>query len=56
LGNLYPSSYSFMQGVFEEICYSRLYMGLHYQSDIDVAIFCADKVLQDKQFKTNFAL
>ena len=56
LGNRYPKTYSFMQSVFNEICYSRLYLGLHYQSDIDVGIFCAEKVLADKTFKDKFKL
>jgi hypothetical protein len=56
LGNRYPKTYSFMQKVFKDICYSRLYLGLHYQSDIDVAIFSADKVLADKEFKQKYKL
>lgn len=56
MGNLYPQTYSFMQKVFQDICYSRVYMGLHYQSDIDVAIFCADKVLSNKQFREKYKL
>jgi hypothetical protein len=56
IGNVFPQTYSAMQKIFEEICYSRLYMGLHYQSDIDVAIFCADKVLMNKEFIKDFGL
>jgi hypothetical protein len=56
LGNIYPKTYAFMQKVFKDICYSRVYMGLHYQSDIDVAIFCADKVLANKEFKQKYKL
>lgn len=56
IGNHYPKTYAFMQKVFNDICYSRLYMGVHYQSDIDVAIFCADKVLANKEFKKKFKL
>jgi hypothetical protein len=56
IGNLYPKTYSFMQDVFKDICYSRIYLGLHYQSDIDVAIFCADKVLKNKEFKEKYNL
>jgi len=33
-----------------------LYMGLHYQSDIDVGIFCGEKVLSDKAFKEKYKL
>jgi hypothetical protein len=56
LGNRYPKTYAFMQKVFNDICYSRVYMGLHYQSDIDVAIFCADRVLANKEFKQKYKL
>jgi hypothetical protein len=56
LGNTFPQTYSFMQDIFEEICYSRLYLGLHYQSDIDVGIFCAEKVLKNKAFIEKFKL
>jgi uncharacterized protein (UPF0297 family) len=56
IGNRYPKTYSFMQDVFKDICYSRIYMGLHYESDIDVGIFCAEKVLADREFKTKYKL
>lgn len=56
IGNVYPQTYALMQKIFMDICYSRLYMGLHYQSDIDVGIFCADKVLALKEFKTKYKL
>lgn len=56
LGNTYPKTYSFMQDILNEICYSRVYLGLHYQSDIDVGIFCAEKVLKNKTFMEKFKL
>jgi hypothetical protein len=56
IGNKYPQTYALMQKIFNDICYSRLYMGLHYQSDIDVGIFCADKVLALKEFKAKYKL
>ena len=56
LGNRYPQSYGAMTKIFDDISYSRLYLGLHYQSDIDVGIFCAEKVLQLKEFKEKFKL
>jgi len=56
VGNLYPSTYSFMQNIFQDICYSRVYLGLHYQSDVDYGIQCADKVLQNSDFKKKYAL
>jgi hypothetical protein len=56
LGNRYPNLYANMQKVLDDICYSRVYMGLHYQSDIDVAIFCAEKVLSDLTFMGKYKL
>jgi len=56
IGNLYPQTYALMQKIFDDICYSRLYLGLHFQSDIDVGIFCADKVLALKEFKAKYKL
>jgi hypothetical protein len=56
IGNRYPKTFSFMQDVFKDICYSRVYLGLHYQSDIDVGIFCAEKVLGTKEFKEKYKL
>lgn len=56
LGNRYPQSYSFMQNVLLDICNSRIFMGLHYQSDIDVGIFAAEKVLGLKEFKEKYKL
>jgi hypothetical protein len=56
IGNRYPKTYSAMEKIFKDICYSRIYLGLHYQSDIDVAIFCANSVLANKDFKAKFKL
>jgi hypothetical protein len=56
IGNKYPQTYSFMQDVFNDICYSRIYLGLHYQSDIDVGIFCAEKVLRTRSFMEKYKL
>jgi len=56
IGNNYPDTYAFMRDLFNDICYSRIYLGLHYQSDIDVGIFCAEKVLELKDFKQKYRL
>lgn len=56
IGNLYPQTYALMQKIFMDVCYSRLHLGLHYQSDIDVGIFCADSVLALKEFKSKYKL
>lgn len=56
IGNRYPQIYSYLQSLFDDISYSRIYMGVHYQSDIDVAIFCAEKVLAMNEFKVKYKL
>lgn len=56
IGNMYPNTYSVMKDLFNDICYSRLYLGIHYQSDIDVGIFCAEKVLAMDEFKIKYKL
>lgn len=56
LGNRYPEIYGYLTMLFNELCYSRLYMGLHYASDIDVGIFAAERVLSLKEFKTKYKL
>lgn len=56
LGNKYPSLYSFFEKMVQDICYSRVYMGLHYQTDIDVGLYAADKVLENKEFKIKYSL
>jgi hypothetical protein len=56
IGNIYPSTHSVMKDLFNDICYSRLYLGFHYQSDIDVGIFCAEKVLEMDEFKIKYKL
>lgn len=56
LGNRYPETYGYMQSLLESICNSRLFLGLHYQSDIDVGIFAAETILQLDEFKKKYKL
>lgn len=56
LGNRYPQIYDFMRKLADDISFSRLFMGLHYQSDIDTAIYCAERVLDNKEFKLRYQL
>ncbi len=44
LGNTYPQIYNELQRIHEDICDSRIALGLHYQSDVDVAIFVGEKM------------
>jgi len=56
VGTLYPSTYSFMKNLFDDICYSRLYLGLHFQSDIDMGILFAEFVLESEEFRSKYQI
>ena len=56
LGNRYPKFYQSLQQLTEDISVSRMYMGLHYQSDIEFAKYCADLVINHPDFKKKFKL
>lgn len=56
LGNTYPEIYGELQNLHLDICKSRVAMGLHYQSDIDVGIYIAERILRDKEFMFKFKL
>jgi len=56
LGNRYPKYYHSLKQLGDDICMSRLYLGLHYQSDIDMGIYAADSVLGNKEFKVKYGI
>lgn len=56
LGNRYPQYYKSLQQLAEDIAVSRMYLGLHYQSDIDFANYCAELVVNHPDFKTKYKL
>jgi hypothetical protein len=56
VGTLFPSTYSFMKDLFDDICYSRLYLGLHYQSDIDMGILFAELLLESDEFRAKYQI
>lgn len=56
LGNKYPLFYQPLKQLAEEIAASRLYMGLHYPSDIEFARYAADLVLNHPEFKKKYKL
>ncbi len=56
LGNHYPEMYGILKQLHEDICLSRVAMGLHYQSDIDVGIFAAEVVLRQKEFAIKYKI
>jgi len=56
LGNIYPQYYQSLQNLAEDISNSRLYLGLHYQSDIDFSKYCAELVLNHPDFIKKYKL
>lgn len=50
LGNAFPELYSQLTELWQDVCVSRIEMGLHYQSDIDVAIYAAERTLRNREF------
>ncbi len=56
LGNTYPEIYNELQRIHEDICESRLALGIHYQSDIDVGIFVGEKICENKEFMIKYQI
>ena len=56
LGNYIPEQFAYFESLANDICYSRQYLGLHYQSDIDFAILCFEQIIKDKEFKAKYKL
>jgi membrane-associated phospholipid phosphatase len=56
LGNHFPEAYQVTQRLIEDVMNSRLYLGVHYPSDNDMARVVANKVLENPQFKSKFKL
>jgi hypothetical protein len=56
LGNHFPDRFDYFERIAKDIEYSRLYMGLHYQSDIDYALYISEIIIKDKDFKAKYGL
>lgn len=56
LGNHFPEKYQFFESLSKDIEYSRVYLGVHYPSDIDYSLFIAETILRDREFKAKYEL
>lgn len=56
LGNHFPDKYDFFENLSKDIEYSRLYLGVHYQSDVDYSLYIAETIMRDKDFKAKYGL
>jgi hypothetical protein len=56
LGNMYPKTYTALEQLADDVCQSRIGLGVHYQSDIDVGIYVADRICETKEFMIKYQL
>jgi hypothetical protein len=56
IGDKYPKLYNKVNELTDKVANSRLYMGLHYQSDIDFALVVAEKMYQNKELKLKYQI
>ncbi len=56
LGNTYPQLYKPLKNLHDDICDSRLSLGVSYSSDIDVGEYVGETVLGIHEFKIKFKL
>jgi hypothetical protein len=56
LGNHFPDKFDYFERLAKDIEYSRLYMGIHYQSDVDYSLYIAEVIIRDKDFKAKYGL
>jgi hypothetical protein len=56
LGNNYPTFFRPIMELVDDICNSRMYMGLHYESDIKFGKYMADLVVNHPDFKAKYKL
>jgi hypothetical protein len=56
LGNHYPTFYKPLMVLADDICNSRLYMGLHYESDVKFGKYMAELVINHPDFKAKYKL
>lgn len=56
LGNRYPEYYKKLQDLAQNISDSRLYMGVHYPSDCEFALYISETVINNPDFKRKYQL
>jgi hypothetical protein len=54
LGNKYPKYYKALNELANDIMYSRQYMGAHYPSDSEFAIYVAEVVMKHPEFAKKY--
>lgn len=56
LGNQYPELYDALYHIHNQVCDSRLALGVHFQSDVDVGIYVGERICQFKEFMIKYQL
>jgi hypothetical protein len=56
LGNIYPKYYNALQELAEDISKSRQYLGVHFKSDCEFGLYCAEVILNHTDFKKKYKL
>jgi len=56
IGNKYPKLYKDVHAFADDVCMSRLFMGVHYQSDIDYASLVVDHAMKVQELKLKYQI
>jgi acid phosphatase (class A) len=56
LGNHFPEKFDYFEKLAKDIEYSRLFLGVHYESDNDYSMYIYELITKDKEFKEKYKL
>ena len=56
IGNKHPSSYHFCKQLIEDVANSRVYLGLHYESDNDASFLIGQEILKLKSITDKYKI
>jgi hypothetical protein len=56
IGNNFPNEYEFCQRMIDDIASSRLYLGLHYQTDNEFSVKIGEEILKHKSFTEKYEI
>lgn len=56
IGNKYPDAYEFCKKFIEDVSESRVYLGLHYPSDIDASYIIGSEILKLKSITDKYQI
>jgi len=56
IANKFPNEYQFCKEMINDIAYSRIYLGLHFATDIDFAKFVGQEILKNPNFTKKYEI